>query len=266
MKNRLWVCGCSFSSANGYYPDQSWSEILASKLNMEMRSLARDASSNGLIAEQVDWVINVEKPSLIVFNSTLNPRIEFKPRAAEEDYVPGDGPFQFFYYDDETLPGYYGKPVSYTQHRARFNKTKTRIVSEAVSHLNRLELMKRLKVIHRLLPRHIDLYLNNLYDNSWETKKQVLMFVGLLARLEKKNIPYLFTPSPEMQDYNKYWFEFNKNSILTGRDVNIYNFYNKDDDSADNFQHLHRNDHKVLADNIYKHILSKNILGSKKSI
>jgi hypothetical protein len=264
LGDKLWICGCSFSAANQYHPGEHWSEILAKSLNMEMRTLARDSASNGLIMEQVDYVINEEKPSLVIFNSTLNPRLEFKGKSTSTEYVPKDGPFQFFYYDDISLPGFYGKPVSYMQNRKKFINTESRLISEAVGHTNRLELMKRISKINRLAPRYIDLYLNNLYDKSWEIKKQVLMFYGVLSRLEKKGIPYLFTPSPEMQDYNHYWFEYNSKKILTHRDLNVYNFWeDTPPDGIEGFAHLSKPSHKILADNIYKHIKDEKILGKQ---
>ena len=261
--NELWICGCSFSAANAFHPGEHWSEILADKLNMEMRTLARDSASNGLIAEQVDYVINNERPSLVIFNSTLNPRIEFKPSPSTENYIPEDGPFQFFYYDDIDLPGFYGSPISYTQNRKKFSKTKTRLISESIGHTNRLMLMKNAHKINRLIPRYLDMYLTHLYDKDWEIKKQVLMFYGILSRLEKHNIPYLFTPSPEMQDYNKYWFEYSKDNILTHRDLNVFNFWNKTSDGVNTFAHLDKSDHKLLAENIYNHIVSRKLFGKK---
>jgi len=57
MKNKLYVAGDSFSSLVANQAEgNSWSELLADKLELELVNVGRPAASNFLIALQIDWI------------------------------------------------------------------------------------------------------------------------------------------------------------------------------------------------------------------
>jgi hypothetical protein len=67
---KLYIAGDSFASlANKQPVGNSWSEILASDLNLDLINVARPASSNFSIALQIEWIIDRITPDdfLIVF-------------------------------------------------------------------------------------------------------------------------------------------------------------------------------------------------------
>ena len=68
--NKLYIAGDSFASlANNQPVGNSWSEILASDLSLDLINVARPASSNFSIALQIEWIIDRITPDdfLIVF-------------------------------------------------------------------------------------------------------------------------------------------------------------------------------------------------------
>ena len=67
---KLYIAGDSFASlANNQPVGNSWSEILASDLSLDLINVARPASSNFSIALQIEWIIDRITPDdfLIVF-------------------------------------------------------------------------------------------------------------------------------------------------------------------------------------------------------
>lgn len=67
---KLYIAGDSFASLSNIQPvGNSWSEILASDLSLDLINVARPASSNFSIALQIEWIIDRITPDdfLIVF-------------------------------------------------------------------------------------------------------------------------------------------------------------------------------------------------------
>ncbi len=67
---KLYIAGDSFASLSNIQPiGNSWSEILANDLGLDLINVARPASSNFSIALQIDWIIDRITPDdfLIVF-------------------------------------------------------------------------------------------------------------------------------------------------------------------------------------------------------
>jgi hypothetical protein len=65
--NKLFIAGDSFASLAKEQPiGNSWSEILASNLNLELCNIARPASSNFMIALQVEWISERVTPDDII--------------------------------------------------------------------------------------------------------------------------------------------------------------------------------------------------------
>ena len=70
VMQKLYIAGDSFASlANNQPVGNSWSEILASDLSLDLINVARPASSNFSIALQIEWIIDRITPDdfLIVF-------------------------------------------------------------------------------------------------------------------------------------------------------------------------------------------------------
>jgi len=260
-KKQIWIAGCSFSAANKDFPNMHWSQILAEKLDCDYNTLARDSASNGLIMEQIDHIIDNEKPDLVIFNSTLNPRIEF-PRNRKK-YDRKLGIFQFFYYDKEKLPGFHSNTLSYLNLKSKFDSTPTNMIAESVTHTNRIKIMADAGLLIKYIPRFLNNYLDNFYDLEWETKKQVYMMQGVISRLERNKINYLFMPSPSFHDYKDYFKGFDKHKILFNGDLNVYTFYDETN-PEDGFGHLPFVNHKTLGNNIYNHILKYKLLDKYK--
>ena len=262
IKKKLWVAGCSFSAANEDFPSMHWSEILSNKLNFEYNTLARDSASNGLIVEQIDHIIENEKPHLVIFNSTLNPRIEF-PATFNSKYDRKLGVFQFFYYDKERLPGFHSNTLSYIKNKSKFDRTPTTMISESVSHTQRLAIMAKAGIISKLLPRFLSNYIHNFYDKEWETKKQVYQICGIISRLEKNKINYIFLPSPAFHEYANIFEGFDQNRLLFDKELNPYGFYDETNPES-GFAHLPFKSHKILANNIYNHIQKHKLMDKYK--
>ena len=66
--NRLFIAGDSFASlSKDQQIGNSWSELLANELNLELVNLARPASSNFAIALQIEWIAeHIKKDDFVV--------------------------------------------------------------------------------------------------------------------------------------------------------------------------------------------------------
>lgn len=73
---RLIVCGDSYMSPRVTAPGTHFSEIFAKKLKFDLTVYARSAMSNGGIILQLEQAI-LDKPDLILFNTSSHERIEF---------------------------------------------------------------------------------------------------------------------------------------------------------------------------------------------
>jgi len=67
LAKKIYVAGDSFSSlANDQAEGNSWSELIADKLELELVNIGRPAASNLLIALQIDWITQRIKPEDLV--------------------------------------------------------------------------------------------------------------------------------------------------------------------------------------------------------
>lgn len=74
-KKTLAICGGSYFTTDSHYPGQSFGEILATKHNLQLESLARSGCSNFTIALQIDKAIELN-PEFIIVGCTDWARIE----------------------------------------------------------------------------------------------------------------------------------------------------------------------------------------------
>lgn len=83
--NKLWVFGCSFSTghrgnSNPYEIELTWPGILADKLGMELKLIAKAAQSNwGSILEFIKYRNEISKDDIVIFEFTFFDRHSFYP-------------------------------------------------------------------------------------------------------------------------------------------------------------------------------------------
>jgi hypothetical protein len=74
-KKTLVICGDSWFTTDSDYPDQSFSEILAIRHNLQLENLARSGCSNFGIALQINKAIEL-RPDFIIVGCTTHDRID----------------------------------------------------------------------------------------------------------------------------------------------------------------------------------------------
>lgn len=82
---KLTICGCSFSAISNkeQYKNTHFSEILAKKINYDLRNFARAGASNGAIRIQIDQAIQENSDLVIIFPTSYD-RIEI-PNSFNKD-------------------------------------------------------------------------------------------------------------------------------------------------------------------------------------
>lgn len=176
---RLIVCGDSFMSPRITVPNTHFTEIFTQKLNFDTTWYSRSGISNGGIILQLEEAMK-EKPDLIFFNITNSDRIEF-PRNDHFDLA--NRPVEL-------------KSLSYENWQTDLscvtNKFNGNLISDNLgSIVNDLHGYQERSNIDDKKIEALDLWIRELYINSWKHKIDYLMLYAITHKLHVSGIPYL---------------------------------------------------------------------------
>lgn len=157
---KFYCCGDSF-----FVEDNAWgnniAQHIAKKLDIKIINYAKLGASNFTIRLQVEKAIS-EGADLIIIGFTSVDRIEI-PLC---DYRFKDGIENVDYSTNTTLPNF-------------FRITRTSIKSDVISNFEQTDFLKS--------------YLANFYDPEYKRQIDFFIVSGLLDKLKKLNIPFVFT-------------------------------------------------------------------------
>jgi hypothetical protein len=158
---KIICCGDSFFSLDKKHPNTHLSELLAIKLGASLENYAKLGASNFTIALQLEYAIK-QNPDVITVGFTSVDRIEIPQK-----------PYEFpagianIIYEDNTVP-----PSFYNHRRAT-------TISHSIPNLEMTDTLK--------------LFLANHYDPELKRQHDFFIASGVLRKLDKLNIKYVFT-------------------------------------------------------------------------
>ena len=158
---KIICCGDSFFSLDKQWPNTHFSELLAQKLNANLENYAKLGASNFTIALQLEHAI-IQNPNLIIVGFTSVDRIEIP----FDRYRIPDGILNIKYDTNNKLPSFY-------------NDRLTTVLSNSFPNLKQTDAVK--------------LYISELYDPELKRQHDFFIISGLLRKLDKLGIRYVFT-------------------------------------------------------------------------
>ena len=158
---KIICCGDSFFSLDKQWPNTHFSELLVQKLNASLENYAKLGASNFTIALQLEYAIT-QNPDLIIVGFTSVDRIEIP----FDRYRIPDGILNIKYDTNNKLPSFY-------------NDRSTTVLSNSFPNLKQTDAVK--------------LYISELYDPELKRQHDFFIISGLLRKLEKLDIRYVFT-------------------------------------------------------------------------
>jgi hypothetical protein len=194
---RLIICGDSFMSPRLAHPKKHFAEIFAKTINHELISFARSASSNGVIAAQLETAIQ-HNPDFIIFNLTHANRIEFRSdwdrNQTEEEFNASNKPLLIdqiadtnTHWGNEWSDLYYSKT---TNSRIIYGNL-TSLLDEKYNtdHFNDA-MDKRFLDWHEKI-NAIKLYYKYLLCETYKKQVEQMIMYTAIHRLEISKIPYI---------------------------------------------------------------------------
>jgi len=158
---KLISCGCSFFTLDKRYPKTHFSELIAQRGNYELENYGKLGASNFTIALQVEHAIK-QNPDILLIGFTSVDRIEIPV----DQYRIPDGILNIKYNTNNVFPPYYDERLTTT-------------VSNSFPNLEQTDAVK--------------LYISDLYDPELKRQHDFFIAAGILRKLDKLNIPYVFT-------------------------------------------------------------------------
>ena len=158
---KIICCGDSFFSIDKQCPNTHLSELLATKLGASLENYAKLGASNFTIALQLEYAIK-QNPDLIIMGFTSVDRIDIP----FDQYRIPDGILNIKYDTKNKLPSFY-------------NEQLTTVLSNSFPNLKQTDAVK--------------LYISELYDPELKRQHDFFIASGLLRKLDKLNIKYVFT-------------------------------------------------------------------------
>jgi hypothetical protein len=203
-KKILTVCGDSWFSTDSNYSSSSFSEILASKNNLQLENLARGGCSNFAISLQVNKAIELNSDFIIV-GCTSCDRIEL-PLTNNSDIIKKFFNFDWFKSKEWKTTakefGTYYKPIGLlnvknshaTQELSSqySNSQCETIISESLNNLiwqNRYDLDEETIVA-------LKQYISHIYDNNIKQQIDCWVMSDAARRLISSGIPFLMYVEP----------------------------------------------------------------------
>ena len=158
---KIICCGDSFFSMDKQWPNTHLSELLATKLGASLENYAKLGASNFTIALQLEYAIK-QNPDLIIMGFTSVDRIEIP----QKPYEFPSGIHNIIYENTNVLPSFY-------------NPRRTTTISHSIPNLEMTDTLKQ--------------YLANQYDPELKRQHDFFIVSGVLRKLDKLNINYVFT-------------------------------------------------------------------------
>lgn len=158
---KIITCGDSFFSLDKNYPNTHLSEIVASTLNADLENYSKLGASNFTIALQLEYAIQ-QHPDLILIGFTSVDRIE----VPYDQYRIPDGILNIKYDTNNCLPLFY-------------REQSTTALSNSFPNLKQTDAVK--------------LYISELYDPELKRQHDFFIVAGMLRKLDKLGIRYVFT-------------------------------------------------------------------------
>jgi hypothetical protein len=227
MNKVIAVCGDSWFSADINLPKKSFGEILCTKNNWNLLSLARGGCSNFAIGLQVDKAIELNA-DFVVLGTTTPDRGEF-PIINDLNISVWDKLKNSFNWNNwfTLQPEMYvkSKGISNILHTRSVSSTHSWILDPTIisESLNNLIFLGN----NKLTPIQLDSlrsYMLNLYDSGIKRQYDSWIISDACRRLEHANIPYLiFIESLYQWDFSKDIEWVSENKVVRPRDFSVWN-------------------------------------------
>ena len=220
------VCGDSWFAADVDEPGNSFGEVMCSRNNWSLRSLARGGCSNFAIALQVDKAIELDC-DFVVLGTTTPDRSEF-PIINDKNISIWEKLKKSFNWSDwfDSQPEMYVKSrgISNVLHTNSVSSTypwisEPTIISES---LNDLFFSKHEKLTQDQLDA-LRSYMLNLYDSGVKRQIDSWIISDACRRLEKSGIPYLiFIESLYQWDFSNDIEWVPEKNVVRPRDFSVW--------------------------------------------
>ena len=227
MNKVIAVCGDSWFSADINLPKKSFGEILCTKNNWNLLSLARGGCSNFAIGLQVDKAIELNA-DFVVLGTTTPDRGEF-PIINDQNISVWDKLKNLFNWNSwfTLQPEMYvkSKGISNILHTQSVSSTHSWILDPTIisESLNNLIFVDN----NKLTPIQLDSlrsYMLNLYDSGIKRQYDSWIISDACRRLEHANIPYLiFIESLYQWDFSKDIEWVSENKVVRPKDFSVWN-------------------------------------------
>lgn len=158
---KIIVCGDSFFTQDPLYLGTHFCELIGANYDSNLQVYSKFGASNFAIALQLEHAIN-QKPDLVLFGLTSVDRFEIPSKP----YVFKEGVKNIIYSGHQMQPSFY-------------DLRKTTTISNSYVNLQQTDFLKE--------------YFVNHYDQELKRAQDFLMVRSMLYKLEKDNIPFVFT-------------------------------------------------------------------------
>lgn len=193
---KLIVAGCSFSTPSKSHPATHWSELLASQLDLQLTSFAREGCSNGGIRIAIDEIIQ-QRPELAIVVPTFPGRMEIPRDAAEYNWSkhkPSSGwapPLE--HHIENKLP-----PSGYNKDRGIYNlnlgQPDYNFISETIFSLAENFPNPYRDLLQPGTVEAIRHYISCLYDKNWKQQTDQWMIAQGITQLWDHGINFIVLP------------------------------------------------------------------------
>ena len=198
-KKTLAICGDSWFTTDSRYPGQSFGEILATKHNLKIESLARGGCSNFTISLQADKAINLN-PNFIIVGCTDWARIELPIQQHSnwlKDFLSWvDWPFKSqevaSFSKDKGLLNIKYSHAQYEQSSQYSQIEQETIISESI---NNILWTNRYNLDATTLTA-LEQYILHIYDSGVKQQIDCWIISDVARRLLNSGIPFLLYTEP----------------------------------------------------------------------
>lgn len=237
---RIIGCGCSWT--HGFYwkdsninfssRNKSYTQILAEKLSGDAINISMPGASNYGIAKQVEYAIS-HKPDLIVFNTTMDTRIDLI-KANAGDFVQGTPTIRDFVY------GRYKNSHILNENEIIYSRSFNFFVS-GIPILNQIDDIDRLTEFILTYDKYV--------NSEMRRDQNRFTVMGTLSLLERSKIPYICV------DLNNVLPLGYNDNIINLHYTELVSKYNIPEDEY----HFNQEGHKFVSDLIHQKLIDLNV-------
>lgn len=199
------VAGCSFSAISTTHPNSHWSELLATRLNLQLINYARQGCSNGGVRIAIDEIIR-SSPDLAIIVPTFPGRFELPRDSAEYDWqghTPSTGwaPPLENHIENKMPECGYNKNLgirNINSGQSDYNFIVEPLFSLAENFPNPYRKKLRKETVEA-----IKQYISFLHDKSWKTETDKWIISQGISKLCDSNIKFLIMPGLLWKDSNE---------------------------------------------------------------